>query len=343
MTLTMSDVAKKAGVSTATVSRVLSGKPSLIPISEETKERVLQIALEMGYQLDPVARALRTGRSHILGVIVRDTADPFFSIIIKAIENKARRLGYQVMLGSIIDLEPDHTTSFQRAISLKLCDGVIIIGHLPGDEQIVSSLAMQSQHAVGIARLLACDMFPCIGFDNMRAATLAVEHLLDLGHERIACISHEHLPSFQQRLQIFEEMMSDKGFPVSPELIRFAPSHDAEGGYQAMKELLELPEIPQAVFVCNDFMAAGALSAAFEMGISVPETISIIGFDDILISRYLNPPLTTIHFPAAEMGALAVKVLMQLLDEEETQLDLKNFVLEPKLIIRGSTAPQCGS
>jgi len=109
-----------------------------------------------------------------------------------------------------------------------------------------------------------------------------------------------------------------------------------------MKELLNLPEIPGAVFVCNDYMAMGALSAAFEMGVSVPETISVIGFDDIRISRYLNPPLTTIHFPAAEMGTLAVEVLMQLLDKGETKLDLENIVLDPQLIIRGSTAPPGG-
>jgi LacI family transcriptional regulator len=341
MTLTMSDVAKKASVSTATVSRVLSGKPSLIPISEETKERVLQVAREMGYQLDPVARALRTGRSQILGVIVRDTADPFFGLIIKAIENKARDLGYQVMLGSI-DLEPDHATSFQRAFSLRLCDGVIIIGHLPGDEHIVSNLAATSQYAVGVTRLMACDLFPCIGFDNIKAATLAMEHLLELGHQRIAYIGITHLPSFQQRLQVFEEFMAAKGLPVPPDFIRFASRQDAEGGYQAMKELLNLPEIPGAVFVCNDYMAMGALSAAFEMGVSVPETISVIGFDDIRISRYLNPPLTTIHFPAAEMGTLAVEVLMQLLDKGETKLDLENIVLDPQLIIRGSTAPPGG-
>ena len=341
MPVTMKDVAEKAGVSTATVSRVLSGKSSRIPISPETTTRVLHAAEELGYQLDPVARALRTGRTQMLGVIVRDTEDPFFAMIIKAIHHRARERGYEIVLGSVT-LEPGRTQAFQQTFGIGMCDGLIITGHLPGDEAIVAGIAADLRYAVGVARLSAHDLFPCIGFDNKRAAILAMEHLRGLGHSRIGFIGSERLPSFQERLQVYRAVMERDGLRIEDGYIQLGHTHNAEGGYEAMRTLLRLVDPPQAVLVCNDLMAIGALAAAGEGEVSIPEAMSVVSFDDIRLARYTCPPLTTVRFPATEMGARAVDVLLDWLEPGQTAEGGTTLLLEPRLIVRGSTAVPAG-
>jgi DNA-binding LacI/PurR family transcriptional regulator len=338
MSPTMSDVARKAGVSTATVSRVLSGKPSQIPISEKTKEIVLRTAQNLGYELDPIARALRTGRSNIIGVVVRDTEDPFFAIIIKSIAQTARKFGYDMMLGSF-DLDVDHHHTFQRAFKSGLYDGIIVIGHLPGDERIVSDIAKGNKCTVGITRLSAHDPFPCIGFDNEKAATIAMQYLRDIGHARIAFIGTDQLPALKQRRQIFLAMMKRDGLSIPEDFIQLGNKPDADTGYILMKKLMDATEKPSAILVGNDLMAIVALHAADEKGVSVPEEISVIGFDDINYARFVCPPLTTIRFPARELGEQAVSVLMNLISNGEIGSGTTAMVLEPKLVVRKSTTP----
>jgi LacI family repressor for deo operon, udp, cdd, tsx, nupC, and nupG len=339
--VTMKDVAKKAKVSTATVSRVLSGKPSRIPISPETTIRVLHVAEVLGYHLDPVARALRTGRTQMLGVIVRDTEDPFFAMIIKAMHHRARERGYEIVLGSVT-LEPGRAQTFQQTFGIGMCDGLIIIGHLPGDEEIVANIAADLRYAVGVARLSAHDLFPCIGFDNEKAAMLAMEHLRGLGHSRIGFIGTEQLPSFRERLQVYRAVMERDGLWIKDGYIQSGHTHDAECGYEAMRTLLRLVDPPQAVLACNDLIAIGALAAAGEEHVSIPDTVSVVSFDDIRIACYTCPPLTTVHFPATEMGTRAVDVLMDLLDHGQTAEEATTLMLEPKLMVRGSTAAPAG-
>lgn len=337
MSITIKDVAKRAGVSTATVSRVLSGRPSPIPISKETEERVLRAAEDLGYQPHPIARALRMGRTQMVGVIVRDIEDPFFAKIIKAIHRRAYERGNEIVLGSV-SLESKQVRAFQRVFGLGRCDGVIIVGHLPGDEEIISSVAAKSQCAVGVARLSAHDPFPCIGFDNEKAAMLAMEHLRGLGHTQIGFIGTARLPSFQQRFQVYRAILERDGLPIREDYIQLRPHHDVENGYIAMRTLLKLTKPPQAVLICNDLMAIGALAAATEEQVPIPHAMSVVSFDDIAVARYTYPPLTTVRFPASEMGIQAVDLLLDLLEHGQKTSEV-TLLLEPQLIVRKSTAP----
>jgi LacI family transcriptional regulator len=273
----------------------------------------------------------------MLGVIVRDAEDPFFAAIIKAIQRHARTRGYEIILASV-GLEPEQARAFRRAFTMELCDGIIVIGHLPGDERIISEIATASRNTVGVARLSARDPFPAIGFDNEKAATLAMEHLRSLGHTRIAFIGTGRLPSFQQRLDIYRSIMRRDGLEVREGFVQLCEYHDPEHGYRAMQALCDLASPPEAVVICNDLMAIGALSAARSAGLQVPQDISIVSFDDISLARYACPPLTTVRFPAVEMGERAVQVMMGLLEDVDVAKEGNTLLLEPVLIERQSTA-----
>jgi len=279
---------------------------------------------------------LRTGRSNILGVIVRDTEDPFFAIIIKSIIRTARKHDLDVMLTSFENkLEHMHTP--KQVFRSGLCDGVIVIGHLTGDESIIMDIARTNRHIVGITRLSAHDPFPCIEFNNEIAAKSAMQYLRSLGHTKIGFLGTDTIPAIKQRKQIYLDIMKRDGLPVPPEYVQVGSNFQANNGYVLMNKILAYPDRPTVILAGNDLMAIGALHAAAENGLSVPDDISVMGFDNIQYAGFVCPPLTTVSFPAVEMGERAVNVIMNLIENGQTDAEIVATLLEPKLIIRKST------
>ena len=337
----MRDVAAQAEVSVSTVSRVLSGVKTSIPISQDTRQRVLEVARGLRYQPNPSARALRGKSTHLLGLIVREIEDLFFAELIGVISDVARGKGYDLVLGHARS-DPEEVLALSEILDLRRCDGLFLLGDLKEsaeDHAYLSQVAMS--HLVislcrGTQKLAAGN--PYVDIDNRKGAFMALDYLVRLGHRRIAFLDGGRLGDLQERIEAYCEFVRERLGKVCPDYIQ-SDENSYAGSYRAMQRLLSLRSPPTAVFTTDDTMAVGAMKAAADMGFVVPTDVSVIGFDDIKIAPYLQPALTTIRQPIEKLGATAVELLLEMVKEKSAPEPLPRFLIEPELMVRDSCAP----
>lgn len=339
--ITIRDVAERAEVSKSTVSRVLSGAKTAIPISQETRQRVLEAARELQYQPHPSARALRGKSTHLLGLIVREIGDPFFAELVEVITNIAKVQGYDLVLGYARS-DPEKALALSEVLDPRRCDGLFLLGDLKESAEDHAFLSqMKERHLVvsvcrGSQGLSGGN--PCVNVDNRKGTFMALNYLAQLGHHRIAFLDGSRLGDLRERLDTYCEFMRQRFGELCGEYIQ-SDENSYAGSYRAMQRLLSLQSPPTAVFAVDDTMAIGALKALSDMGYAVPKDVSVIGFDDIKIAAYLQPSLTTIRQPIEKMGQKAVELLLEMMMEKSVPDPVPRFLMEPELIVRDSCAP----
>jgi len=332
--VTVREVARSAGVSIATVSRVLNRTRVGIPISEATRVKVLESARQLGYRANTFARSLRTQTSQTVGLVVQDIRDPFFSEIIAGLEQAASELGYFYLLSSAAD-SARREEQYLDIFHINRVDGILAAG-VP--EQLTDAAAVQLTEAgvpvVLIGRTIKDHRIGSVCVDNPLGTRLAMKHLLDLGHVRIGHLAGlSSKPDARVRFETYRRSLERAGLAYDPALVVEGQSRP-EDGYAGMRRLLALAKPPTAVFCYSDLLALGALKAAREAGFAAPGKLSVIGFDDLDLCRFTEPELTTVRQPRFEMGYEAMKLFVRM---DRKPKEAEAMVLKPELVVRGST------
>ncbi|WP_431127450.1 LacI family DNA-binding transcriptional regulator [Variovorax paradoxus] len=331
---TIKDVALRAGVSVTTVSHVVNDTRH---VSAKGRERVEEAIRELGYVPNAMARSLKSNTTSTLGMLIPNSSNPYFAEIVRIVEDRCFGAGYTLVLCNTDD-EPHRQSVYLQVLAERRIDGLIVVSTGAGDDD---SLVTQL-HGLRIPTVLvdreiadpACDL---VETAHMQGGLLAVRHLLSLGHKRIACIGGPVgvMPS-EQRIEGWRMALAEGGAAPNADALLWRGGFTSQGGYEAMHAILRTEQAPSAVFVCNDLMAIGALRAAHESGVHVPDDLSIVGFDDIELSAYTSPPLTTVAQPKERIGALAVDMLLERVGGKRR--DARKVVLQPELRVRASTA-----
>lgn len=326
--VTIREVAKRAGVSISTVSRVLTGnaKNHMRP---ETEARVLQAIRELDYSPNKYARALKRQRTGVVGVIAPDISNPFFSQLLRGVENVAYRHDYLVLT---CDAENslDKENRYIEILIEERVEGVILISSTSRNEE-VERLLRKRVHLVLADRKLENIEAPMVIADNFKAGYILTKHLLGLGYREIGFIQGpEGLSTARDRFQGFLRAMEEAGVKVHEKYLKEA-DYTLKGGYEAAQEMLN-GELPQAIIAANDLMAIGAIRALEDNGLSVPRDVGIAGFDNIPLATLAKPRLTTIDIPAYEMGQEAMEMLLETINDTGTDKQRKVRILEIALI-----------
>ena len=327
---TIREVAESAGVSIASVSRVFSG----FRVTEDVKRRVREAARMLNYQPNRVARNLRSRQTQTVGVIIPDIENPFYTSVIGGIEEVLQASDYSLLLANSNENPKREQTNVRTFQS----EGVAGIIFTPSgsDSDIYAQLMATGIPLVAISRVPDTLQIDAVSTANREGARTAMAHLMGLGHRRIAMISGPPwISTAQERLRGFEEILSEHRVAPRRALIEYADFRQ-RGGYDAMRRLLALPEIPTAVFVGSNLMTLGALQAIHESKLSIPHDISVIGFDDMPWAVSLDPPLTAVAQPAYQVGLTAARLLLERVRQPDRQPH--RIVLETSLIVRSSCA-----
>jgi DNA-binding LacI/PurR family transcriptional regulator len=327
--ISIKDIALAAEVSHSTVSRALRNSPL---VNAETRALIHRIAAEKGYTVSAVARSLVTKRTNTIGVVVTTIADPFAGEVVSGIEEFALSHDYSVILAAC-HADPERELRTVHALQERRVDGVLVMASRIGalylqmlSEMRVPIVLINSHHAG--------EFIYSVRIDNIAGSRVATKHLAVLGHRRIAYIGDKFgFQSDMERLTGYREILEEADLGFEPEFVVHGDG-TPDGGRNAMQRLLTLQHPPTAVFCYNDREAIGAMRAVREHGLRVPRDVSIVGFDDMFVSSYIDPPLTTIRQPKREMGLQAGEILLQLLAGEKPQSRMTTGVL----VIRESTA-----
>jgi DNA-binding LacI/PurR family transcriptional regulator len=338
MGITIKDIAKQAGVAHTTVSRALRGSPL---VAEDTAARICEIADDMGYSPSAAARSLKTNRSQVLGVIVSHIADPFFSEILQGIDDIAQQAGYSLFIATA-QHDPVREKSIVKTMREHRVDGVILCSTPFAAEQS-QQLSFHEIPIVVINNQSAENYRYSIYHDDVAGSRQITRHLIALGHRRIAYLGNALSGrTTQDRLSGFQQEMESAGLPLPPAYIHQVQGGDAEHGLAGVACFLALSERPTALVCYNDLLAIGALKGLLEAGIKIPDQFSVTGFDNIAISAFTSPPLTTFDQPKRSIGAEAARLMLELLDTPEGQADYPTSnirLLQGSLLVRQSTAP----
>jgi DNA-binding LacI/PurR family transcriptional regulator len=333
---TSQDVADLAGVSRTTVSFVLNSVPGM-KISEETRQRVLEAALQLNYYPASAARTLASGKTHRIGLVLceqRDhlMANAFLPAFLRGVNDLAHQERYRVVFQSAEDETGE--IAYVGLLREQHVDGLIVSSPRSDDLQL-SRLHEEGYPLVLHGHLPDC-VLPFVDVDNVGGAHKAVTHLIGLGHRRIGLITNAPLSytSSQDRLTGYRQALKEAELPLDDELVRYG-EFSPRSGRRAMKSLLALPSPPSAVFVASDVVALGAMSAVRERRMCIPQDVALVGFDDIFLAAYVSPPLTTVRLPAYGLGWAAGDMLIRLISEDEP-LE-RQMLLESELVIRQSS------
>jgi LacI family transcriptional regulator len=340
---TLRDVASAAGVHPATASRALNLETRIL-VSEDTARRVAEAAARLGYRPNPVARSLRTRRSHTVGVLIPDLNNPLFPPIVRGLEDKLAAAGYVALLGNT-DADDDRERTLFEQMRARHVDGFVLATATLHD-QLLAEAAAGGLPVVLMNRLAPDYNFPSVSVDNEQGARMAVTHLSRLGHTRIAHIAGpQEISTGISRLRGFRDGMANHGLEVDENLIAYATRYTVEEGIRCCRELLSRQPGFTAVAAANDMLAVGCYTALDEMSLQCPDDISVIGFNDMPFIDRLRPPLTTVRFPHYQLGTEAAQMLIERINGGEGPV--KILYLAPELIVRGSTsqppAPQAVS
>jgi len=326
---TMRDVAEKAGVSITTVSHVIN---ETRVVSDDLRAVVMAAIETLGYQPNVLARGLRRGETTTIGMIVPDNANPFFAEVARGVEDTSFENGFNVILcNSDGNLEKEE--KYTRLLLEKRVDGILFVAAGISTEQI-QRVQAQEIPLVVVDREIPDVEVDMVQTDHQQGGFLAAQYLLELGHHQIGCIRGPSVlnPS-AARVKGYQIALEQAGIPVDESYIERG-DFQFESGFNAAMKLLKRPNRPTAIFVCNDLMAVGAISAAVELGLSVPADLSIVGFDNVSLARYSNPPLTTINQPSHEMGIIATKMLLERINNPSHPVQCK--MVETRLVKRHS-------
>lgn len=329
---TIKQVAAHAEVSTATVSRVLTGLNS---VSQELTERVREAVRELNYHPNRIARNLRIRTTHTIGVVLSDIQNPFFTSVLRGIEDVLQAADYTLLLGN----SDENVAREQICLTTLRAEGVAGIIFSPTTDD-----ATEYRRILDIkAPVVAIDRAPIglpidtITVANAEGARAAMAHLISLGHQRIGMISGPaQISTASERLAGYRQALEEAGLPAPDDLVQYSDFRQA-GGYKGMQALLALPDPPTAVCIANNLMTLGAYQALNERGLRIPSDIAVVGFDDIPWAVSLQPALTAVAQPTYEMGVTAARLLLAHIKEPERPV--QRIVLETQLMVRGS----CGS
>jgi DNA-binding LacI/PurR family transcriptional regulator len=334
--VTLKDVARRSGVSVTTVSRILNSRPTGMPIREETRERILAVARELGYQPNLLARALRSSRSWMLGVIARDISDPFHVQILRGINATAQVRGYRLFLGHV-DWRPEEAVAYGSMFGHSHADGIIVIGDIDGGDAALDVLAETHRYVVGVTDRTARRQVPGVYADSAAGTDLALDHLWGLGHRSIVCVCDAHTYDGRLRIARYERYLRERG--AAGEIQVHVTDAEPARSF-ALGERLFAGALPAtAVFAASDTTAIGLMQAAFQAGLSIPDRLSIVGYDDIDMAAYTIPPLTTVSQAGFAMGQAAAALLVDMVERAADRAEVEDVVLAPSLVVRGSTAP----
>jgi DNA-binding LacI/PurR family transcriptional regulator len=333
--VSIKDIAQSAGVTPGTVSRALRDSPRVNP---ETKKRIQHLADEMGYAPDAQARSLVTGRTQTIGVVVTTMTDPFIGSIVQAIESAAHDQGYSVILASSNDI-PEREIAAAKMLQSRRVDGVIVTSSRVGSlyQERLDQLRVPVVLINSLVQHSGRQTFS-VSMDNHQGAYLATNHLIQKGHRRIAYVASPADRSDNvERMTGYRDALSEAGIESDPSLV-VQGTGGAGGGQRALPVLLSLDGPPSAVFCYNDMTAIGLMDAAQKAGLSLPQDLAIVGFDDIAFSQFAHPPLTTIAQPVARLGRGAMEMVLTLLsDDGRSKLPVANVTVCGRLIVRASS------
>ncbi len=337
MKITIADIAEKAGVSKATVSRVLNKRPE--GVGAETRERIQKILCETGFQPSGLARGLATGKSRTVGLIIPNITNPYFPMLVRGVEDALNQSGYSLLLcNSCGDIVKEK--NYVRVLMEKGVDGVILDSAEPDCDCQVELLEQNDVPFVLLDRLIegGSRRFGVV-VDNRRGARLAAEHLFSrAGCSLFFLNGPAELSQSVLRRAGVEDVWREKGLSADS-LNILNGDYSVESGYRLTSDVLDRANdgrLPfNALFACNDLMAVGAIRALKEHGISVPAQVEVIGFDDIELAHLVEPPLSTVSQPALAMGARSAELLLRLIDGKTPRP--KTVILMPKLVLRGTT------
>ncbi len=332
--VTMRDIAKATNLSQSTVSRILNHTTTVIPIPEETRERVLATAAALGYRPNPLARGLRGASTMLLGLIVRDITDPFFGGAVEAVTTAASRRGYNVVLGHA-HARADEAITLWGVLEARHCDALIVLGDMGDQPRFLLDLAGAHVPVVTLWQGTVTSGVASVGVDNRAGIQAVVSHLTGLGHRRIAFVGGRQLGDIKEREEAFVHCLAKRPEPLREGYIQ-RDTNDPASGVAALERLLALPEPPTAVVAATDVLAIGLLHAAHRRGLRVPDQLSVAGFDDIPFAAFTVPALTTVRMPVREMVEQA---LMLALDEPDGTGQKTTTVLQPRLVVRDSSGP----
>lgn len=332
------DVARRAKVSTATVSRTINQVAS---VDAQLAKRVWKAIEELGYYPNRQARALVSGRSHVFGLIVSEITNPFFPEIVQTFETLAVEQCYEILLTSTIHDPKRMELAVRRMIEGRV-DGVAILT-FGMEEYLLEHLRFRNLPLVFVDIGPKAPRVSNIRVDYADGIRQAVQHLAALRHEKIGFIAGPlTLKSAVARKEAFETSMREIGLPINPDFV-VEGDHRLEGGKQALQNIFELRERPTAILCSNDMTAIGVMREAFELGIKVPQELSVIGFDDIRMAEFLTPPLTTVQMSQSELAKLAFEALLKEVKKETPAPEGTEYLLKTRLVLRSSTAFPPGS
>jgi DNA-binding LacI/PurR family transcriptional regulator len=333
MTVTIFDVAERAGVSISTVSRVLNNRDR---VHASTRERVLKAVRELNYQRNALAQSLATQKTNMMGLVIPMVNDPFFFEIVRGVEDAATAKGYSLLIASQPHPAQEHRylNLFRRGyVDAMVLTAADIQEHEVKQviEQGVPVVLVQQYHK----------SISSFGVDNYGGACTMARHLLGLGYRRIAYITGtDYTIDNAERLRGLRDCLAEHGLDL-PDTHIASGDYRHGSGYDAMKSLLHLPQRPEAVFAANDQMALDAIRAAKDYGLHVPDDIAVVGYDDISLAHYVDPPLTTVAQPAYELGYQAASLALEIIDTRHNgrEPEPKHVNLPTKLVVRRS----CGA
>ena len=332
-TVTIQDVAKTAGVSVSTVSRVLNGK---LDVASETQDRIRLVIDDLGYTTNLAARSMRSFKKNMVGLIMPDIAYPFAIEVMKGVNRAIAESDFDLLVYTTGDVRKSGRASHeQKYVSLltnSICDGVVIVAPVTGEFSTESPIVSIDPH-------MSDPNYAAVHATNRQGAMDAMNYLLGLGHRRIGFISgRAELESSTRRLKGYRDALEKASIPIDENLIA-AGDYTTETGITCARELLALKNPPTAIFASNDQMAMGVYQVAQEMGLRIPEDLSVIGFDNIMESKYMG--LTTVDQFISEMGFVATQMLIKLINVEP--LATQTYQMQTQLVIRSSCRETIGT
>ncbi|MEK4248978.1 LacI family DNA-binding transcriptional regulator [Paenibacillus sp. FSL W7-1287] len=335
--MTIYDIAKLANVSVATVSRVIN---DTAPVKDSTRKKIEALIQQYQFQPNAMARSLLKKETGIIGIIVPDLTNPFYTEVLAGAETEAYSTGHTFLLMNAIG-NYEKESAYLSMLRERRVDGMLFLGGRinlkNGDEELDQELI---QHASTIPTVLINgtvkgNVLTRVATDEYKGACMAVQYLIDNGHKHIAFLGGEmHMSTTSSKLRAFKKTLKDAGLQVREEWI-LPDSFSIDSGRKQMEHLLSLKKQPTAVFCVNDFVAIGAIKTAIDHGVQVPEDMSIVGFDDIPLAHHFIPEITTVSQEANELGRTAIQVLQRMMNQEKVK---KHTVIEPKLMVRKSSA-----
>lgn len=327
---TIYDVAKKAGVSTATVSRVINGTGR---VSDATRQRVMAVIAALGYQPNDIARTLTTKQSKMIGLVISDITNPFYPAVARGVQDVCHAAGYNVLLCNT-DEKPRLVKQYVLSLCQKQVDGIILQAFVPEDLEMLNVI-----QKAGIETILIS--YPddvrvtAVYTNDTEGAYLATRHLIDIGHERIAFFGGPITSSItRRRFDGYQRALQEASINLVDRYVFYGNFNQA-GGDQMAHQFLETSPRPTAIFAANDLIALGAMQLFEQVGIAIPKDVAVVGFDDIDAARLVRPRLTTIANPRYELGQIAAQLLFSRL--KDPKQPHRHIILDTRLVLRDSS------